>query len=801
MELNPERLKGDEAAKESILEGNCQRLLTSASKLLEKLTPMTTIFPRELRALASRIAYHAEAHRVPNRLGLVGGFVFLRFINPALVAPEAFDILLPLHGTPSIDARITPTGRRNLVLITKLLQNLSNGVEFGTKEAYMIRANRFITEHRARMESYLNEICCDRRASAADTPWADVMFLPMRALDISRCNMPDFLFLHRMLYRHGPRILDNLRTRTATSVSQLGAPSPRHASPLREASTPACPSTPLSTQAPTAAHSPPLASSSSLPGASPLRRDNNAGADADTDTPHASASASPPPPPPVLTQMHPPAATCQPSSPLRRPAAPPSREGEPTRPAVPPRPRPFHERRTSCPPRASRPAPLPPPPVSLSNDIVAADASFAELIRQIGPPPGCKEAEPPQRVDALLEAAYEALFANREHYCTAALQEANFFYQGEANRDGLPVFYLIANRVREEHFIDSTQLLVHLIKVMGLAINGPYAVLIDMSWASLRGATRTNVFSFMRFMSASVSHNQRKNLKAVYLVHPNTFTRVLIWLMRAFTSGKLSRKIHELDDWRALERFIEPSALRLPEESRSFIAKAYRVTKVNHKGKQQIRHIKLTTDSLLNIEGKSNKIQNERLLTEIDEILGPPDSPELVILFGDRPAPASSRIGFFPAEKSTDADRRRRRYVCASVQQRDEILEDIFETAVRAGSITLPQAFRVVEMIGPTKRALRVLKLTADSALLLNGRAICEEIHLTSIQSVRVQDGCLWVHLKMNGVRQLRCSDAAEAKRAIDQRIRINAEALREVRDSIAVAHAEEAVVPFAIRR
>ena len=52
-------------------------------------------------------------------------------------APEAFAVV------PS-DLVPPPAARRNLVLITKLLQNLANNVSFGKKEAYMVPMNSFV---------------------------------------------------------------------------------------------------------------------------------------------------------------------------------------------------------------------------------------------------------------------------------------------------------------------------------------------------------------------------------------------------------------------------------------------------------------------------------------------------------------------------------------------------------------------------------------------------------------------------------------------------------------------------------
>jgi neurofibromin 1 len=48
--------------------------------------------------------------------------------------------------------------RRTLVLISKVIQNVANEVEFGDKEAYMMPMNSFIKENVLRMKTFLGVI-------------------------------------------------------------------------------------------------------------------------------------------------------------------------------------------------------------------------------------------------------------------------------------------------------------------------------------------------------------------------------------------------------------------------------------------------------------------------------------------------------------------------------------------------------------------------------------------------------------------------------------------------------------------
>nr|CCA19922.1 conserved hypothetical protein [Albugo laibachii Nc14] len=72
----------------------------------------------------------------------LGGFFFLRFICPALLMPQKFE--LTRNGS-------RPTGamQRNLMLLAKLFQSLSSAVEYGTHEAYMTPFNGFLSANRS----------------------------------------------------------------------------------------------------------------------------------------------------------------------------------------------------------------------------------------------------------------------------------------------------------------------------------------------------------------------------------------------------------------------------------------------------------------------------------------------------------------------------------------------------------------------------------------------------------------------------------------------------------------------------
>ncbi|KNC56133.1 uncharacterized protein AMSG_02148 [Thecamonas trahens ATCC 50062] len=99
----------------------------------------------------------------------VGGFFFLRFLVPALTAPHAYGLL---EGPPNKSAQ------RVLILLAKVIQNLSNGKEFGSKEPFMAKMNEFVVSNHDAMSQFLDSLTSGPASSGADEALADGLDVP-----------------------------------------------------------------------------------------------------------------------------------------------------------------------------------------------------------------------------------------------------------------------------------------------------------------------------------------------------------------------------------------------------------------------------------------------------------------------------------------------------------------------------------------------------------------------------------------------------------------------------------------------
>jgi len=82
--------------------------------------------------------------------GFVGGFFMLRFINPAIATPNAHML---------VEQKLDAVARRNVTIIAKILQNLSNNVAFGgVKEAYMEPLNPLMYNSWTMLNAFLDNL-------------------------------------------------------------------------------------------------------------------------------------------------------------------------------------------------------------------------------------------------------------------------------------------------------------------------------------------------------------------------------------------------------------------------------------------------------------------------------------------------------------------------------------------------------------------------------------------------------------------------------------------------------------------
>ncbi|KAI9778425.1 MAG: hypothetical protein M1839_008071 [Geoglossum umbratile] len=148
-EVDPARVQTVEE-----LDKNWQNLFRLTEGVWDAISQSTSRCPTELRKIFRHIRACAE-----DKYGdflrtiaysSVSGFLFLRFICPAVLNPKLFGLL---RDHPK------PKAQRTLTLIAKSLQGLANMSSFGAKEPWMEPMNRFLTAHRQQFKEFIDTMC------------------------------------------------------------------------------------------------------------------------------------------------------------------------------------------------------------------------------------------------------------------------------------------------------------------------------------------------------------------------------------------------------------------------------------------------------------------------------------------------------------------------------------------------------------------------------------------------------------------------------------------------------------------
>ncbi|KAL9554811.1 hypothetical protein PS6_003200 [Mucor atramentarius] len=93
------------------------------------------VVARELRLILEE-NFSSEPHE--RIIRIIGNFIYYRYLNPAIVAPEQYDV---------IDAVISPMQRKNLAEVSKMLQHISSGSVFeDAHDIFLAPLNEYVAD-------------------------------------------------------------------------------------------------------------------------------------------------------------------------------------------------------------------------------------------------------------------------------------------------------------------------------------------------------------------------------------------------------------------------------------------------------------------------------------------------------------------------------------------------------------------------------------------------------------------------------------------------------------------------------
>ncbi|KAF2240832.1 Rho GTPase activation protein [Trematosphaeria pertusa] len=162
---------------------------------------------KQIRSLSRRKYPDAQDQTICT---LIGGFFFLRFINPAIVTPRSYML---------IDATPAENPKRTLTYVAKMLQNLANKPSYA-KEPYMVKLQPFIQQNKERINKFLLDLC-EVQDFYESLEMDNYVALSKRDLELS-ISLNEVYATHALLERHVTELAKDDSSHLGVILQELG---------------------------------------------------------------------------------------------------------------------------------------------------------------------------------------------------------------------------------------------------------------------------------------------------------------------------------------------------------------------------------------------------------------------------------------------------------------------------------------------------------------------------------------------------------------------------------------------------
>ncbi|CAZ83682.1 unnamed protein product [Tuber melanosporum] len=218
----PRSVSAEEAAEnpqvQAIIEPRLTMLMELANTFLSTIIDNINETPygirwicKQIRSLTRRKYPDAKDNIICT---LIGGFFFLRFLNPAIVTPRSYML---------IDNIPSEHPRRTLTLIAKMLQNLANKPSY-SKEPYMAKLSPFVTANKNRISKFLNDLC-EVGDFYESLEMDNYVALSKKDLELN-ITLNEVYATHNLLEKHAKELLQGRDTEHLTILLQELGPAP-----------------------------------------------------------------------------------------------------------------------------------------------------------------------------------------------------------------------------------------------------------------------------------------------------------------------------------------------------------------------------------------------------------------------------------------------------------------------------------------------------------------------------------------------------------------------------------------------
>ncbi|XP_054434480.1 ras GTPase-activating-like protein IQGAP2 [Pteronotus mesoamericanus] len=184
----------------SKLEASNESLRRVTDKVLNSIISSLDLLPYGLRYIA-KVLKNSIHEKFPDAtedelLKIVGNLLYYRYMNPAIVAPDGFDIIDMTAG-----GQINSDQRRNLGTVAKVLQHAASNKLFEGENEHLASTNNYLSDTYQKFRKYFKEAC--------DVPEPEEKFNMDKYTDVVTVSKPviyisieEIISTHSLLLEH-----------------------------------------------------------------------------------------------------------------------------------------------------------------------------------------------------------------------------------------------------------------------------------------------------------------------------------------------------------------------------------------------------------------------------------------------------------------------------------------------------------------------------------------------------------------------------------------------------------------------
>ena len=202
-----------------------KRLARSISKLKQVTTMFLATIVKARHRLPYGLMYMAQILRrslkkkfptCPDKdvLKIVGNLIYYRFLNSAIVAPDAFADLNLINNSDGEKKNLNNDQRKNLGSIAKILQAAAMKKGFGEEAPHLMEMNNYIVEAHDKFKSFFLD-CCEKTNDPETqfhmNAYTDLTLIAKPVIYISLQEICD---THRLLLQHRDKLIPPQSSKT-----------------------------------------------------------------------------------------------------------------------------------------------------------------------------------------------------------------------------------------------------------------------------------------------------------------------------------------------------------------------------------------------------------------------------------------------------------------------------------------------------------------------------------------------------------------------------------------------------------